>query len=818
MGWKMAILLGQRRKAQAALERLDAALAEAHGVGLLGNHQEALSLYEAIIKTLQSDAYRQWRTNNYLPQKEWTDRMASAMLGKIKMSAGIDTRATFFEQAEKLIFDVFALKPNWIEASEFMADLALARGYVKLAPYYIKSILALSPKHPHARVMQAALDFADSKYDEVIRNLSEIKDSPASLTYLARCHLRKGNPDEAIRILNRALLHFGSSYELHYYLGCALGHNHEFAEAQVQFEKAITLDTQHAEALIQLGHLAYLSGQCKEAEKYYMASINLGGRLAQDARYALALMSINNSEKFNSFLENLLLFDKQSELLHCAKGNQLERTGKTEEAINEYNLVSPDSKWVPALLTRIGFMKFRDRDYLNALPLLRKAAEFRPQDAKLLDLLGITALLNGDYRLATASWKKLATKNQASENTLQALKQTELWSIVEGVHHGKTVELIEPLEDFYQASGEDLKIGNALADLYFISAIALLEQQPSDTAKAKECLLHGKHLNDNIKFDYLLALADLIAGQTATASQRCNALLAKNSINPGVSYHLGIALQRSEQPGAAEEAWQKGIAALPPDSSKALRMKWALAVLLANQQRWSETKVILEGFEETAELETIAAPAQFRELKITTLAMTDSWEEAERMAIGANRQQQTLIGCVILTRRNLKTERFEAALTHAGNYFSLSKNTPDANLSLNRKMEHLTAQIALKSAALYVRNGRLTLAEDVLRHALSTLAEANGSPENQSKLNGFLIAITQSGETDRKAKTLAENYATLGVEVNLDKDDLKIPRIDIPIILPAKTHKAFDSLEKPKVNAERWDASIHPDPLIVFDS
>src|SRR5215211_3259792 len=105
----MAITLGQRRKAKAALERLIAALAQAHSKALAGHHQEALSLYEGIIETLQSDSYRQWRTNNYLPQTEWTNRMATALLGKIKMFAGMDIRPVFYEQAERMIFDVFTL-------------------------------------------------------------------------------------------------------------------------------------------------------------------------------------------------------------------------------------------------------------------------------------------------------------------------------------------------------------------------------------------------------------------------------------------------------------------------------------------------------------------------------------------------------------------------------------------------------------------------------------------------------------------------------------------------------------------------------------
>jgi Flp pilus assembly protein TadD len=819
--YKMAIILGQRRKAKAALERIIASITHAHSVALAGNHQSAISLYDEIIKTLQSEAYQQWRINNYLPQKEWTDRMASAMLGRIKMFAGLDTRPVFYEQAERMIFDVFAIKPNWTEANEFMADLALSRGHKKSAAHYIKGILSTNPRHPHARVMQASLDFADGKYEAVIRNLSEIKGTPKSFTFLARCHLRTGNPEMAVNLLNQALQSHDPSYELHYYLGCAYAHVYDLAEAKVQFEKALALESQGAEALIQLGHIAYLIGQPKEAEKYYMSSINLGGRNAQDARYGLALMSANHPEIFKTYLENLLLFDNQSELLYCAKGDQFERAGKTEAAISEYNSVSPDSKWVPALLTRIGFMKFRSRDYFGALPVLRKAAELRPADVRLLDLLGINALLNGDYQLATTTWKNLAARNQANEKTLRALKQAELWSIVEGVHHGKTHELIEPLEKFYQETGEGIKVGNALADLYFISAITYLEQQTPDTERAKECLLHGKHINTNIRFDYLQALADLMAGQAQTAIHRLKALLGNNTGNPGASYHLGIAFQQMGNNLAAEEALQKGITALPPDSPKANRMKWALAVLLAKQQRWHEVKVALEGYEDSIQLEGIATPAQFMELKITALAMTDSWEEAERMAIGTNRQQQTMMACVILTRRNLKTDRLEAALTHAGNYFSLSKNSPNTNLALNRKMEYLTAQIALKSAAIYVRNSRyvpnsrLTLAEDVLRQALATLTDANGSPETQSKLNGFLMAISQS---DEKAKILSENYSSLRVEVDLDKEDLVPPDIEIPVVLPTKTHKAFDLLEKPQFNPLDWDASIHPDPLIVFDS
>jgi Flp pilus assembly protein TadD len=820
----MAIILGQKRKAKAALDRVVEGLTQAQGVALSGNYQGALSLYDDIIKTLQSDAYQQWRLNNYMPQKEWTDCLSTALLGKIKMGAGIDTRPTFFEQAEKMILDVFTLKPNWAEANDFMAELALTRGHKKSAAHYLKGILSINPKHPRARLMRASLDFADGKYEEVMRNLSEIKETAKSLTFVARCHLRTGRSAEAVRILTQALKHHEPSYELHYYLGCALAQAFELDEARSHFEKAATLDTQSAEVLIQLGHLAYLKGQIKDAEKYYMSSINLGGRNAQDARYALALMSANHQEIFKSYLENLLLFDPQSELLYCAKGDQLERARKDEEALQEYNGVAPDSKWVPALLTRIGFMKFRNRDYLNALPVLRKAAELRPLDARLLDLLGIAALMNGDYQLATTTWKRLAAKDQASAMTLKALKQAELWSIVEGVHQGKSYELIDTLEQFYESTGEGTKVGNALADLYFISAVTFLEQQPPAAEKAKECLLHGKHIKTSIKFDYVLALADLLGGQPAAAVKRFHTLLANNAVNPGASYHLAIALQQMGDLAAAEEALQKGIAALPTDSPKGVRLKWALAVLLARQQRWLEVKAALEGYEDTIQLEAVATPLEFLELKITALAMTDSWEEAERLAIGVSRQQQTMIGCIILSRRNLKTDRLEAALTHAGNYFSLSKNHPQTNLSLNRKMEYLTAQIALKSAAIYVRNSRyapnsrLTLAEDVLRQALATLAEAGGSPENQSKLNGFLTAINQPDDLEKKVKTLADNYALLRVDVELDKDDLKPPSIEIPVILPEKIHKAFDLLEKPQFNPSDWDASIYPDPLIAFDS
>ena len=118
------LAFGQKRKEKAALNDTVQSISRANETAATGDYSAALSCYDEAIRSLQSESYRQWLANGVIPEAVWNDYMAAARLGKVRAVAALDPRKTVFELAEKMLFDVFAIKPDWIEPTEFLAGLA----------------------------------------------------------------------------------------------------------------------------------------------------------------------------------------------------------------------------------------------------------------------------------------------------------------------------------------------------------------------------------------------------------------------------------------------------------------------------------------------------------------------------------------------------------------------------------------------------------------------------------------------------------------------------------------------------------------------
>ena len=261
-----------------------------------------------------------------------------------------------------------------------------------------------------------------------------------------------------------------------------------------------------------------------------------------------------SSDKFKTHLDAVGLVDPESDLPRCARADQYERAGRVTEARREFSAVNSRSDFYASALTRIAFIDYRSGDYAGAVAGLRRAAELRPGDDRLLDLLGAAAVQTGDFQLASSTWEELGARGAADEKTLRAIERLRLWIAIERVSHGHSTNGLGELEDLYRKSGEDESAGRALSDLYFANAVELLEATPPDSHRAKELLLLGKHMSAHPKFEYAMALSDLIQGHNQPAAARLRLVLAANAKNPGASYHLGAALSRSGDSAAAEAA------------------------------------------------------------------------------------------------------------------------------------------------------------------------------------------------------------------------------------------------------------------------
>jgi tetratricopeptide (TPR) repeat protein len=812
------LVFGQKRKARAALNNALQVITKANETAAIGDHTLALSRYDEAIKMLQDESYQQWLASGLIQQSVWNDHLASARLGRVRAVVALDPRKTVFEQAEKMLFDVFAIKPDWHEPAEFLAGLAVARGYASNASHYINRLLASNPRHQRARFLQAVLDFDSGKYESAVEKLAALPESAESLCYLGRCRLKTGRVEAAIRTLERARSRFGETYDLSYFYGCALAHMGRFEEAGGLFVSAAAIDPRRPEPNLQLGNLSLVIGRTADAERYFASALNLSASVSMGVHYGMALIaSATASERFKLHVEAIGLVDPDSDLLQGARGDAHERAGLLEDARREYASIPRHSPMYPLALTRIGFMSYRSGDYAAALGALRRAAELRPGDNRLLDLLGAAAVQTGDYQLASNTWAILTARNAADEKTTRGIKRLRFWTAVEKVNQGNTLEAVGELEELYRKSGEDEAAARVLGDLYFASAVDLLEADPPDTHRAKELLLLGKHLCSHPRLDYAMALADLMQGHNQTAASRLRLVLAANAKNPGASYHLGVALLRTGDMTSAENALRHGIAVSLTSPSRTVRMKWALAVLLTRELKWRDALLALEELE-PEEGDTQPAPVEVLDLKIRCLSGLGYWEGAERLAIGAPSRQQTALGAIVLARRNMKSGRLDAALSHVARFLSLSRKDGSATTALVEKVLKAVPQLGVKAAAIHVREGRMAEAEEVLRNALAALTEMGQPAELHSQLNGFLGGLRTITDDGRRVKRLAQGYESIPVELIFEAEDVEAPEVNIPVVLPLKSHRVLDPNDRPPFNPAEWDCSPNPDPLVVFDS
>ena len=811
------LVVGQKRKGLTAFKTAVKTISDALNRADSGDHNAALAGYNEALELLRSDLCRQALSSDLIADRDWTDHVVEASFGRVKSVVALDRRNVVFDQAEKLMFDVFALRPDLAAAHEFMADLAVSRGCPQNAARYLNKLLSGDPKHSRGRFLLAVLDFENGLYEEAIKKFNSLEESGETLSYTARCYLRISRFNEAVEMFERARWQYGDSFDVVYYLACALAHSGRIEEAERAFEEAARLDLSRTETAIQRGFMKLLAGDVADAEKSFREAINRGARDAAAAYYGLTMTARQggNGEQYRAAIDNLRRIAPTSDYLRCALGVQHELAGETPEAGLQFAAVAPSSHLAGAAYSRLGFMRYRTGNFQGAFDALQTAAGHRPSDSDVLGLLGATAALVGQCSVAVKAWSQTRARDA---RTTRALKQAAMRVIIEDISEGRIRKAIDQLEAYKNSAGEDESIEAALADLYFIEAVDLLKSGPSNLAEARELLLVGKHQTGHPKFEYCLGIADLVEGHYQQAAARLRAVLAANAKNPGASYHLGLALLRSGDVGGAETALRHGTAVSMNNPARLGRLKWALAALMATQQRWSEAVKCLEGFVSGEENESQLDSAEVLDLQLRCLVMSGEWETAERMALAASGRKQSALAAIMLARRNMKARRPQAAFLHVERFLKLAKNEGSIKPGIIEKARSALVQLLMKVASAQVKEQNVQEAEVTLKRAIPVLSYMSAPAAPSAAVREFLEALELYHHNSAPAVQLADFYEGLAIDVVLDKEDFAPPEIDFPVVLPPKPQPAFDLLKEFLFDPSEWNADPHPRLLIAFDS
>lgn len=152
-------------------------------------------------------------------------------------------------------------------------------------------------------------------------------------------YLNNGNPDEAIKCLNKSLQKDPNAFLTHNAMGLAYLMKHELEKAVQYFKKTLQINPKFTEAHNYLGTTYQEMGLLDEAEKEYRLAIaDLEYKSKELPFYNLARLSLlkDELEEALSYVDRALEYNKNLVMAYNLKGIILERMEKLEEAIESY--------------------------------------------------------------------------------------------------------------------------------------------------------------------------------------------------------------------------------------------------------------------------------------------------------------------------------------------------------------------------------------------------------------------------------------------------------------------------------------------------
>jgi tetratricopeptide (TPR) repeat protein len=209
-----------------------------------------------------------------------------------------------FDEANSFLRSALSLSTSAAEPHYYLGLSAWAQGHDEQAADLWDQAVTLRPNFPEAYFMlgealrknhrlQASVDFYKRALDQ----------DATKFVYYARlggAHIVLGEPDRAIEVFHRATARFPKLAEAHYFAGIAARAGADYANAEVELRKSLTLAPKNVNALAQLGFVLLERDQLKESEaalrqairindQHFYANYDLGRLLVKSLRYQQAI-------------------------------------------------------------------------------------------------------------------------------------------------------------------------------------------------------------------------------------------------------------------------------------------------------------------------------------------------------------------------------------------------------------------------------------------------------------------------------------------------------------------------------------------------
>ena len=446
-----------------------------------------------------------------------------------------------FAEARKLDDEILKTNPNDDDALVYQSLMQISAGDVNSAAQTLQTVIKNTPKNSGAHY---ALGLAFEKLDQLVHALNEWREAVRlrpNLLYawraLAGAAMREGDMGMLEEAATQVIaLQPGSpdGYALR-----ALSHlnRKQYAEAENDTRKAIEIAPQSAIGYVQMGNLRYVQKQYSAAEESYQ------GALDRDANSTDALRGLMST----------YLAEKQID--------------KAIGAANAQIAKSPNNS---AFYDLLGTVLFRSKkDLSGAEAAFKRSAELDKNNSDALLKLGQVQVAKGSVDQAIVTYQQALKDNPREAKfylllgDLYASKQD--WNKTKDAY--QNVLALKPqdavasnnLANVIPHNGGDLNVALSLAE----TARRGMPESP-DVADTLGWIYYQKGA-------YNSAIRML---QEALKLGEKN----KSPDNPDIHYHLGLAYEKTNQPGLARQQLER-VLKINPNYSDAANVRKKLAEL-----------------------------------------------------------------------------------------------------------------------------------------------------------------------------------------------------------------------------------------------
>lgn len=460
------------------------------------------------------------------------DKATNARIEVLRSKAYIG--GSDFDKAQQAVDAATALAPELVSVRVAQARMDALHGKIDAAKQQVRATLEQHPEAAEAWSFLADLERWQNNYEDAERAYTkaiESREYTDTSDRYNRLMVRIARKDfEHAREDIKLLKSLGRNWAgLSYAQGLLDYYEKRYPEAQIHFEKALTLDERHIASNFFLGATHYMQQHWQQADRYLARALSAAPGLS-DARLLLASVRLQarQFEEARDLLQPLIEKQPEDPVLLRMLGNIAMRVGATGQGV-EYArrlvAVQPQSGDAHLQLAQALLASGQQKPGMEAL---QKALELSPDLAPAEALLAISELRAGNAQKALEIAQRLRDEQPDAALPLNLIgaAQSEL---------GRTEEAKKAFEQAFKAAPGNVETANNLARL------ALAEGDARRTEEVYRDIL-GK--NPGHLFT-LLSMAELEArrGRTEQANELLRQAIDKHptALRPRLllaRYHL----------------------------------------------------------------------------------------------------------------------------------------------------------------------------------------------------------------------------------------------------------------------------------------